>query len=309
MAVIFHSPWANADDWFDALKTELPGEDIRRWPDAGDPAEIDFALVWQLPDGVLRSFPNLVGISSLGAGVDGLMADPTLPQGVPVARLVDPVMTGRMAEYVAGSVLHYHLKFDLYAERQRQTVWRRDPPLDAPDRRVGILGLGELGRAAAATLRGIGFTVSGWSRSPREIAGIDCRHGPDGLNTVLAESDIVVLLLPGTPETVGLIDARRIEGMRQSAYLINCARGELIVDDDVLAALSSGKLAGFTLDVARTEPLPADHAFWTHPKIRVTPHASAISEISTGARILAGQVRRARRGEPLLHLVDITAGY
>lgn len=309
MAVIFHSPWDNADEWLDALRAEMPGEDIRRWPDAGNPDEIDFALVWQLPDGVLRSFPNLVGISSLGAGVDGLMADPTLPEGVPVARLVDPVMTGRMAEYVTGSVLHYHLKFDLYAEQQRQTVWRREMPLDAPDRRVAILGLGELGQAAAKMLHSIGFAVSGWSRSPRNIPGVDCHHGSEGLDTVLADNDIIVLLIPRTPETTGLIDAKRIAGMRDGAYLINCARGELIVDDDLLAALSGGKLAGFTLDVARTEPLPAKHPFWRHPKVRVTPHSSAISEISSGARILADQVRRAQRGEPLLHTVDVRAGY
>lgn len=309
MAVIFHSPWDNADEWLAALKAELPGEDIRRWPDTGNADEIDFALVWQLPEGALRSFPNLKGISSLGAGVDGLMADPTLPEGVPVARLVDPVMTGRMAEYVAGSVLHYHLKFDLYAEQQRQTLWQREMPVDAPERRVGILGLGELGQAAAKMLHGIGFAVSGWSRSPREIPGIDCRHGPDGLDAVLSECEIIVLLIPRTPETAGLIDAQRIAAMRDGAYLINCARGELIVDDDLLAALSSGKLAGFTLDVARSEPLPAEHLFWTHPKVRITPHSSAISEMSTSVRILAAQVRRIRAGEPLQHLVDTTAGY
>jgi glyoxylate/hydroxypyruvate reductase A len=309
MAVIFHCPWENADVWQDALAAEMPDEDIRRWPDAGDPADIDFAVVWQLPDGVLQSFPNLLGISSMGAGVDGLMADPTLPEGVPVARLVDPVMSSRMAEYVAASVLHYHLQFDAYFEQQRQEIWHRRLPHDAASRPIGMLGLGELGQAAAAMLQRIGFTVSGWSRSPKDLPGITCHHGADGLTAVLGGSDIVVLLLPHTSATVDLINAGRIAQMRLGSYLINCARGELIVETDVLDGLGDGNLAGYTLDVARTEPLPEGHPFWRHPKVRITPHVSSISETSSGVRILAEQIRRVRRGEPLLHTVELSSGY
>jgi glyoxylate/hydroxypyruvate reductase A len=309
MAIIFHCPWENADDWYQALQAEMPGEDIRRFPDVGNPDDIEFAIVWQLPDGILQSFPNLLGISSMGAGVDGLMADPTLPEGVPVARLVDPIMASRMAEYVTASVLHYHLQFDTYQDQQRQGIWHRRLPRDAVARPVGILGLGELGRAAAAMLHGIGFEVFGWSRTAKDLPGIDCRHGDRGLRETLADCDIIVLLLPRTAETIDLIDSERLKQMRRGTYLINCARGELIVEDDVLAAVNEGRLAGYTLDVARSEPLPADHPFWNHPKVRITPHISSISETTSGVRILAEQVRRVRRGQALLHTVDVAAGY
>jgi glyoxylate/hydroxypyruvate reductase A len=309
MAVLFHCPWENADDWFDALRAAMPGEDLRRWPDVGDPAEIDFAIVWQLPPGQLRAFPHLKGISSMGAGVDGLMADPTLPDGVPVARLVDPIMSARMAEYACATVLYYHLKHDVYAAQQRQAHWQRHAARDAPDRRVGVLGLGAMGLAAARALRGLGFDVAGWSRSPREVAGLTCLHGSNGFDAILGRSEILLALLPRTSQTIDLLDAQAFAAMPSGSYLINCARGDIVVDDDLLAALASGQLAGATLDVMREEPLPKDHTFWHHPEVRVTPHVSSLSEPVSGTRILAEQVQRARRGEPLQHLVDVAKGY
>lgn len=309
MAILFHCPWENADDWFEALAAEMPGEDLRRWPDSGDPAEIDFAIVWQLPDNVLRSFPNLKGISSMGAGVDGLMADPTLPEGIPVARLVDPIMASRMAEYVASTVLYYHLRQHEYAAQQQAREWRRLKPTDAADRRVGVLGLGEMGLAAARTLRAIGFDVGGWSRSPRDEPGIRCFAGAAGLERLLGESDIVVLLLPRTPETVDLMDADRLASMPEGSFLVNCARGDLIVEADLLAALDTGQLAHATLDVFRNEPLPPESPLWDHPKVRVTPHVSSLSEPASGVKILAEQIRRTRRGEELLYRVDPARGY
>jgi glyoxylate/hydroxypyruvate reductase A len=309
VAVLFHCPWENASDWFQALAAEMPDEDLRRWPDAGNPEDIDFAIVWQLPDNVLRSFPNLKGISSMGAGVDGLMADPTLPEGVPVARLVDPIMSARMAEYAASTALYYHLRQHEYAEQHSSRTWLRLPPVDAPDRPVGVLGLGAMGLAAARMLKAVGFDVMGWSRSPRQEDGIRCFSGPDGLDEILSRSQIVVLLLPHTPETGNLMNADRLGRMPRGAFLINCARGDLIVDGDLLAALDSGQLAHATLDVFRTEPLPDDHPFWRHPKIRITPHVSSLSEPTSGVKILAEQVRRARRGEPLLHRAEPSRGY
>jgi len=309
VAILFHCPWENADDWFAALQAEMPGEDLRRWPDAGDVAEIDFAIVWQLPPGALRSFPNLKGISSMGAGVDGLVADTTLPDGVAVCRLVDPIMAARMAEYVAATVLYYHLRQHEYAAQQAATRWQRLPPRDAPARPVGLLGLGQMGLAAAGALASLGFQVGAWSRSGVNAAGIDSFSGVDGLAALLGRSEIVVALLPHTPETTGLLDAAAFAAMPAGACVINCARGELIVDDDLLAALDAGKLGGATLDVMREEPLPSAHPFWRHPKIRLTPHVSSLSEPTSGVRILAEQVRRARRNEPLQHQVDIARGY
>jgi len=309
VAILFHCPWENADDWFEALAAEMPGEDLRRWPDAGAPAEIDFAIVWQMPPGVLRSFPNLKGISSMGAGVDGLVTDTTLPPGVPVCRLVDPVMAARMAEYVAATVLYYHLRQHDYAAQQAATQWVRLAPADAPQRPVGLLGLGQLGLAAAQALNGLGFDVAAWTRSPRRLDGIAGFSGADGFAALLARSEILIALLPHTPETSGILNASAFAAMPRGSFVINCARGELIVDDDLLAALDAGQLAGATLDVMRTEPLPPEHPFWRHPKVRVTPHVSSLSEPTTGVRILAEQVRRARRGEPLEHRVDVGRGY
>jgi len=309
VAVLFHCPWENADEWFDALGAAMPGEDIRRWPDVGDPADIDFAIVWQMPDGVLRGFANLKAISSMGAGVDGLMADPTLPEGIPVGRLVDPLMAARMAEYVCATVLYYHLQHDTYAVQAAEQVWYRHAARDAPDRRVGILGLGSLGLTAAKALAGLGFSVAGWSRTPRDEPGIDTFAGLKGLEAVLRQSEILVVLLPRTPDTVDLLDAAAFAAMPQGGYLINCARGEIVVDEALLTALDAGQLAGATLDVMRQEPLPKGHPFWRHPNVRVTPHVSSLSDPTSGTRILAEQVRRVRRGEPMEHTVDTGRGY
>lgn len=309
MAVLFHCPWDNADDWYDALCAAMPGEDLRRWPDTGDPVEIDFAIVWELPPGALRAFPNLKGISSMGAGVEGLMADPTLPAGVPVARLVDPVIAARMAEYVAATVLYYHLGHDTYAAQQARAHWQRHPARDAGDRRVGVLGLGAMGLAAARTLTAIGFDVAGWSRAPRDENGIRCFDGPSGFDAVLRQSEILVVLLPRTKETVDLLDADAFAAMPTGSCLINCARGDLVVEDDLLRAIDAGHLAGATLDVVREEPLAPDHPYWRHPKIRITPHVSSLSDPASGSRILAEQVARARRGGPLMNPADPRRGY
>lgn len=308
MAILFHCPWANADEWRRRIAEALPEAEIRVWPEIGDPHDIEFAILWKAPPGALKGMPRLKGVCSLGAGVDHLLADPELPDA-PVARLVDPLMADRMAEYVVGHALRHHLRTDEYAAQQRAGVWARLPYKDAAARTVGVLGLGALGRRSAERLAAQGFRVAGWSRKAKEVEGADCFHGPDGLAAMLRRTEILVCLLPLTPQTRGLLDARLFAQMPEGAALINVARGDHLVEADLLAALDSGRLSGATLDVFSEEPSPPAHPFWRHPKILMTPHVSSLSEPRTGAAILAAQYRRAMRGEAMRDLVDRDAGY
>lgn len=308
MAILFHCPWPNAEEWRRLIASALPEAEIKVWPEVGDPSAVDLAMVWRPPPGALAGLPNLKGVCALGAGVDDLLRDPDLPP-VPIARLVDPLMADRMAEYVVGHALRHHLRTDEYAAQQRAGIWRRLPYKDAGERTVAVLGLGALGARAAQRLSAQGFRVIGWSRSAKEIAGVDCRSGDEGLAALLPEAEILVCLLPLTAATRGLLDARLFARLPDGAALINVARGAHLVEADLLAALDSGKLSGATLDVFAEEPLPPAHPFWRHPKILVTPHVSSLSEPRTAAPILAAQYRRAMRGEPMRDLVDPAAGY
>ena len=308
MAILFHCPWANAEAWRRLIAEALPEAELRTWPEVGEPSEIAFAMVWQPPAGALAGLPRLRGVCALGAGVDALLRDPTLPD-VPLARLVDPLMAERMAEYVVGQALRHHLRTDGYAAQQRAVQWRRLPCKDAGDRTVGMLGLGASGRRAAERLKLQGFRVAGWSRTAQRLDGVACHHGGAGLDALLRKAEILVCLLPLTAETRGVLDAGLFARLPEGAALINVARGAHLVEADLLAALDSGRLSGATLDVLTEEPPPPDHPFWRHPNILLTPHVSSLSEPRTGAAILAEQYRRAMRGEPMRDLVDRQAGY
>ena len=309
MALLFHCEWEEGEAIREELARLLPDVEFRVWPEIGDPADIEFAVVWKLPRGQLAGLPNLKAILSPGAGVDHLFEDPALPEGVPVARLIDPLMADRMAEYTAALTLWSHRKFDAYADLQSRRSWRPVPQKDARDRRVGILGLGALGRATARRLRPFGFALGGWSRTPKEEPGVATRHGNDALADFLSESEILVCLLPLTPETRGLLDEEALGRLPRGAYLINCARGPLVVEADLLAALDSGRLSGAALDVFDEEPLPPDSPLWMNPKVRITPHVSSLTAPETAAPMLAAQVRRVQRGEALDRPVDRKAGY
>lgn len=306
MAILFHTPWDNAPIWLDALRRALPDTEIRVWPEIGRPEEILFAIVWNLPAGALDDCVNLKGVCSLGAGVDHLTG---LPPDVPAARLVDPLMADRMAEYVCGHVLHHHLGTSLYIRQQRERRWQQQPRRDARDVTVTILGLGSLGRVCARRLVGLGFKVTGWSRSPQQLDNVDTLSGEAALNTVLSGADMIVCLLPLTEETRGLLDAERLALLPRGAVVINCARGAHIVAADLIAALETGHLAGASLDVFESEPLPESHPYWSNRRIVVTPHVSSLSEPSTGALILADQYRLCLSGQEMRHLVDPAAGY
>jgi len=309
MALLFLSSADSPAQWSAELGKLLPDLEIRIWPELGDPAEIEAALVWRPPPGLLASLPKLRLICSLGAGVDHLFTDPQLPAHVPVVRLVDPYMTAAMSEYVQFQVLRLHRQDPAYAAQQRERIWRPLPQPNAAERQVGVLGLGELGSDAALKLRVLGFEVAGWSRTERRLAGIACHHGRDGLEQMLRRSEILVCLLPLTPETEGILDARLFARLPRGAAIINVARGGHLVETDLIPALDSGQLSAAVLDVFRQEPLPENHPFWTHPRIIMTPHVAAATHAPTAAPIVADNLRRLAEGKPLVNRVDPTRRY
>ena len=309
MDLLFLSTTAKPAAWAGPLREALPDDTVHFYPDVPDPAAIACAIVAVPPPGVLTGFPNLRLIQSLWVGVESLLTDTTLPTDVPLARLVDAGMTETMNESVVQHVLNAHRYYETYREQQRERVWRQVPQVRAGSRRVGFLGLGELGLAGARLLAGLGFAVAGWSRRPKIVAGIETFAGPDGFAAFLARTEILVCLLPLTAATRGILDARAFATLPRGATIINLARGGHLVDDDLLAALDAGQVGRAILDVFHTEPLPPEHRFWGHPRVVILPHIAAETDPHTAIAQVAENLRRLKAGEPLLNLVDRAAGY
>ncbi|WP_424832437.1 2-hydroxyacid dehydrogenase [Ruegeria sp.] len=251
-------------------------------------------------------FTRLKAVLSLWAGVEKIADNETLT--VPLARMVDSGLAEGMTEWVVGHVLRYHLGMDAHITGQDGT-WEPAPPPLASQRHVTILGLGELGEASARALAALNFNVTGWSRTQKDIPGITCLSGPDGLRTALSQAEIVVLLLPDTPATENILNADTLALLPRGAKIINPGRGPLINDDALLDALNAGEVGHATLDVFRVEPLPADHPYWAHPNVTVTPHIASETRPPTAAQVICENIRRGEAGEPHLHLVDRTLGY
>ena len=307
--LLFKSSIDRAEWWRTELTSRLPYLAMRVWPEVGDVADIDFALVWKPKPGDLARYPNLRAIFSLGAGVDHLFGDPGLPPGVPICRVVDAALTAGMTEYVLLAVLRHHRDAPAYERLQRAGKWEGRPFRQAFERSVGIMGLGALGADAAAHLVDLGFKVNGWSRTPKVLPGVTSFHGGDGLRPFLRHSEIVVCLLPLTAETNGILNRDTFADLPPGAYLINAARGAHLVEQDLIPALDAGQLSGASLDVYRTEPLPDGHPFWSDERIIVTPHIASMSDPRTVADQVAENIKRARAGAPLLHLIDRRLGY
>ena len=281
--------------------------------DPFDPASVRYAAVWKPPPGALSGFPHLAAIFNLGAGVDAVMNDPTLPD-VPLVRVVDDDLTRRMTEYVVMHVLLHHRRQRHLDACQQNRVWAPPAQWAADAVRVGVMGLGVLGRDAAAVLARIGFTVAGWSRSRKALPGIACFAGDAELPAFLARTDILVCLLPLTPTTRGILNAGTFaqlagDGVLGGPVVINAGRGGLQVESDLIAALDADVLRAATLDVFATEPLPADSPFWSHPKVTLTPHNAADSDPDAISAYVAAQIERHERGEALENLVKRDAGY
>lgn len=301
----------DADEWAawrPALESALPGETLVR--DAAAAREpIAIALVANPPVGALRGLPGLRFIQSLWAGVDRLLLDASVPADVPLARMVDPAMNRTMAETALWTVLGLHRGFFDYAAQQQVALWRQHTLRRADECTVAVLGLGQMGRAAATLLGAQGYRVLGWSARPAELAGVETASGDAHLDDVLGAAHIVVSLLPLTPATRGLFDAARFARMRRGASLVNLARGAHVVESDLLAALGSGQLHRAVLDTFAVEPLPADHAYWRHPQVTVLPHVAAQTDPRSAALIAAQNVRAFLAGATPAHLVDRARGY
>jgi len=292
-ALLFSSKLDDPVAWSAALKAAMPELDVRVSPELGDLADIETALVWKAPPGELASLPNLKLITNLGAGVDPILADPTIPPHIPVARLGDEVMAQMMAQFVT----------------QRNRRWHYALPTASYDCRVGVMGIGLLGGAAARMLAGIGFPVAGWGRSPRTIEGVETYHGAAGLAPFLARTDILVCLLPLTRETRHIVGRDVLYGLPRGAKLINCGRGGTVDETALLEALRDGQIGEATIDVFEEEPLPAEHPFWGMENVLVLPHIASIAVPEIAARDVVENIRRLRAGEKLLNIVDRARGY
>ena len=309
MTLLIKTDIDRGNAWAEALAANFPELKTVNWPFDGDPAEIDYALVWQPPKGELKRYPNLKAIFSVGAGIDHLASDPDLPRGIPVVRMVEPGLTAGMSEYVVLAVLNHHRFMLDYAAQRRAKLWEEIPQVPAEARQVGVLGLGVLGRDALEKLKPFGFRLAGWSRTPKSITGVTCFHGSGGLEEFLAETDILVCLLPLTAETTGILNAGTFAKLPAGAAVINVGRGGQLVERDLLAALDSGQIGGATLDVFQKEPLPEDHPFWEHPRVFMTPHVASMTVPQTAVRAIVANIQRLEAGESLQHVVDLKRGY
>jgi glyoxylate/hydroxypyruvate reductase A len=296
------------------MEALLPSYEIVMLDEPFDRASVRYALTWRHPPGALKDLPNLRVILSLGAGVDHLFADPALPDK-PIVRVVDPDLTDRMSEWVVMHALVHLRQLHRYERQQRERVWEDDDQQPkASDIQIGLLGLGVMGQDAAAKLRALEFQVAGWSASLKSLPDVACFSGAEGLKLLLEQTDMLVVLLPLTSETRGIINASLLSQLKRNGplggpILINGGRGGLQVEADILAALDSGALKGASLDVFEREPLPSDSRLWSHPAVYISPHNAAISSPKAIAALVARQIEADERGEPLDHLVHRRRGY
>ncbi|MEQ8348167.1 MAG: glyoxylate/hydroxypyruvate reductase A [Sneathiellaceae bacterium] len=309
MTLVLITDGMDMRDWQRALLLAAPEIDVRHWPDIGRGEGITFAVAWNPPAGAWAALPDLQAVSSAGAGVDRLLRDPELPPGLPIVRLVDERLASGMAEYVLLHVLRLHRRLAELQAAQAERRWIAFPTPDTPSTTTGVLGLGAIGSDVALKLAALGFRTIGWSRSLKELHGVETFAGLRELPEFLGLCDYCICLLPLTADTTGILDAGTLAQLPRGAHLINAGRGGHLVDADLLAALDSGQVASATLDVFATEPLPPDHPFWRHPKITVTPHNAADTVPSSAAAQIAENYRRLTAGRPLLNLVDRARGY
>ena len=309
MAFLIIFPGKKVASWAKRIQAMEPGADIRVWPDVGDPRDIEFALTWNHPPGEFKRYDQLKCIASMGAGVDHILCDPELPEDIPITRIVDPSMAQSMSEYVVMSVLNYWHHTFQYRDNQSNGRWAPKIPRQAKKECIGILGLGQLGSIAAQRLNRMGFNVIGWRRSDMAFAGIETFSGNQRRDAFLGQVTILICMLPLTDQTRGILNRDTFGKLKTGAFVINVARGEHLVEADLLEALEVGQLSGACLDVFETEPLAEDHPFWHHPKIIVTPHISSMTNPAAVVPQIVDNYRRALSGRPLMNTVDRERGY
>lgn len=308
MALLYTAAPERGRVWASMIAEALPDLDVRLWPDIGDPADVRFLAAWTLPKGLIETLPKLEVLFSIGAGVDQLDLS-LIPDHVTLVRLVEPNLAAAMAEYVAMTVLALHRDLYAYADQQRDERWRQLPQVPAGERRVGIAGLGQMGMAALAALAPFGFALSGWSRSPHDVPGVTCFHRADGLLDFAAQTDILVNLLPLTPETRGILGRDLFERMPKGAAIVSAGRGGHLDAKALIAALDGGQLSRAILDVTPVEPLPVGDPLWTHPRVVVTPHVAAATDNEGSGKAVIANLRRYLAGEPMIGVVARDRGY
>ncbi|WP_210639360.1 glyoxylate/hydroxypyruvate reductase A [Pseudomonas sp. Tri1] len=308
MALLYKADPVRGEHWRRLFAEHAPDIQWRAWPDIGDPREIRYLAAWQAPDDIETLLPNLEVLFALSAGVDQLDLA-RLPTTLPVVRLLDPGISQGMCEYASFAVLSLHRDMLRYRQQQAERCWQAHRLVPAQQRRVGVMGLGLQARQILATLKTFGFALSGWARSEHHIDGVECFAGDEQLPAFLGQCDIVLCVLPLTEHTRGILDRQLFQQLPKGAALVNMGRGGHLVEADLLEALAEGQLSAAVLDVLEQEPAPADHPFWQHPQILLTPHIAAMTQPESAFGVLLENIRRHQRGEAMLGLVDRERSY
>ncbi|MEX3934496.1 2-hydroxyacid dehydrogenase [Paraburkholderia phymatum] len=308
MTLLYKADPERGKQWARLFAQKAPEIPFRLWPDIGDPASVRYLAAWQPPEYSVRTLPNLEVIFSVGAGIDQFDLS-GVPPHIAVVRMIEPGIVEGMVEYVTQAVLTIHRDLFDYALQQRQRAWREMPVRAASSRRVGVLGLGMLGSAVLERLRLFGFPCAGWSRSAHQLEGIECYAGVESLDAFLARTDVLICLLPLTGATRGLLDKRLFGKLPMGASFINAGRGPQVNQQDMLDALDRGRLQNAILDVTDPEPLPESHPFWTHPRVRITPHIASATRPETAVDVVLDNIRRHRDGLPMIGEIDRSRGY
>ena len=308
MALLFKVPDARGVAWQSLFQTHAPDIDLRLWPEIGEPSQVRYFAAWQPPQNLHERFPNLEVIFATSAGVDQFDLG-ELPEHIKVVRMLDPGIAQGIVEYAGFAVLSLHRQMPLYLQQQREKQWQVHEMTQASKRRVGVMGLGNLGVATLESLRPFGFDLSGWARSQKDIPGVQCFAGAEQLPSFLAQCDILICLLPLTDDTRGILNTKTFAAMPKGAQLINLGRGGHLVESDLLDALQSGQISHAIIDVLNDEPPATEHPFWHHPNIWLTPHIGANTSPDSAFEVLLGNIRRHQRGEAMQGEIARDQGY
>ena len=302
--------WEDMDVWSNGLKETMPEMDVRVYPDEGDVNEVEYAVVWKHPRGILNKYPNLKAILSLGAGVDHIISDPELPEGLPIVRLVDKKLTHEMCLHSLHWVLHFHSDQYLYRIQQQSREWIQQSSVQSEDRTIGIMGLGNIGKAIGDSLINLDFKVVGWGARPKEsLGGIEYYCGHEQLADFLSQTDILINVLPLTEDTKNILTEIELAFLPKGSFIINIGRGGIINESDLLTSLDSGHITAVALDVFAQEPLPENNSLWDHPSVYVTPHIAGQSNPGSAAQTIADNIRLIEKGETPYPIYSHSSGY
>ena len=302
--------WEDMEVWSNGLKNAMPEMDIKVYPDDGDVNEVEFAIVWKHPRGILKKYPNLKAILSLGAGVDHIISDPDLPEGLPIIRLVDKKLTHEMCLHSLHWVLHFHSDQYLYRSQQLKRQWIQQSSIQTEDRTIGIMGLGNIGRSIGELLVNQGFNVIGWGANKKSsITGIQYYFGQEQLSDFLSNTNILINVLPLTSNTANILTKNELSLLPKDSFIINIGRGGIIDEDDLLTLLDEGHIKAVALDVFAQEPLPENNSLWEHPSVYITPHIAGQSNPDSAAQTISENIHLIQKGELPYPVYSSSNGY